>query len=100
MLGLRGFFKDTQSSVNEPSQTAPVKQPIAINTALVSPPHLLMSPHGTVTSPISIYQNARCNGICAMTEEEENQGRVVSQYTVAVYAFLSFHLGLPISMQG
>jgi hypothetical protein len=35
-----------------------------------------------------------------MTEEEENQGRVVSQYTVAVYAFLSFHLGLPISMQG
>ncbi|KAJ8586397.1 hypothetical protein M405DRAFT_823459 [Rhizopogon salebrosus TDB-379] len=74
---LKGSFKSTSSPIHEPVQTVSVKQPLSVNTAVASRSNWLMSPTRVVMSPISIYQNARCNGICAMTEEEENQGRVV-----------------------
>ncbi|KAG1729145.1 peptidase C14, caspase domain-containing protein [Suillus lakei] len=77
---LKVFLKNAPSSANElngPVQIATSRQPISVNTAFVSEPQWLTSPHQTVMSPISIYPNARCNGTCAMTAEEENQGRVV-----------------------
>ncbi|KAG1763488.1 peptidase C14, caspase domain-containing protein [Suillus occidentalis] len=63
--------------LNEPVQNATSRQPVSVNTAFVSQPQWLTSPQRTFMSPISIYPNARCKGACAITAEEENQGRVV-----------------------
>jgi hypothetical protein len=74
------FLKNTPLSVDGldgPVQHATSGQPISINTVIDSQPQWLTSPHRTVTSPISIYPNARCKGSCVITAEEENQGRVV-----------------------
>lgn len=77
---LKIFVKSAPPSVdevNEPVQNATSRQPVSVNTTFVSQPQWLTSPQRTVMSPISIYPNARCKGACAITAEEENQGRVV-----------------------
>lgn len=77
---LKIFLKSTPLSadkLNGPVQIATSRQPVSVNTVFVSQPQWLTSPHRTVMSPISIYPNARCKGACAITAEEENQGRVV-----------------------
>lgn len=77
---LKIFPKCTLISADEvdgPIRIATSRQPVSVNTVFVSQPQWLTSPHRTVMSPISIYPNARCNGTCAITAEEENQGRVV-----------------------
>ncbi|KAJ8586317.1 hypothetical protein M405DRAFT_823527 [Rhizopogon salebrosus TDB-379] len=73
---LKGSFKSTSSPIHEPVQTVSVKQPLSVNTAVASQSNWLVSPTRVVMSPISIYSNARCDGTCVMSEEE-NQGRVV-----------------------
>lgn len=77
---LKVFLTSTPPSANEingPVQIATSRQPVSVNTVLVSQPRWLTSPHRIMMSPISIYPNARCNGTCTMTTEEENQGHVV-----------------------
>jgi hypothetical protein len=84
---LNGFLKSTPSPVNVPVETTPVplRQQISIDTSVTSRSNWLMSPTRAVMSPISIFPNGSCNSTCDMTEEEKNQGRVVSFYSAAAH---------------
>ncbi|KAG2117275.1 peptidase C14, caspase domain-containing protein [Suillus discolor] len=77
---LKVFLSSTPPCANEINgsvQTAPSRPPVSVDTGFVPQSRWLTSPHRTAMSPISMYPNARCNGTCVMTAEEENQGRVV-----------------------
>jgi len=86
---LKGFFDGTSPPADESSQPASVIPQVSVNTDLPIHTDSVMSPHRTVTSPISILPNASCTRACVMTKAEGDEGHVVSRYTAVSTAVLS-----------
>ena len=86
---LKGFFDGTSPPADESSQPASVIPQVSVNTDLPIRTDSVMSPHRTVTSPISILPNASCTRACVMTKAEGDEGHVVSRYTAVSTAVLS-----------